>query len=252
MKLKNKVAVITGGSSGIGLEMAKEFIAEGASVVICGRNRDALEAAQQKLGKDVHVVQADISKFTDLDKLYTSTVKQFGKIDVLVANASGDIRFLLMDQIDEPLFDSMNNNIFKGTFFTIQKALPHLNDNASIITFSATGQSMGFPGSTVAAANKAAVRSLVRGVSADLLPSRGIRANCISPGPIDTPLFDKLGIPEEIIAGMKENFKQQIPLKRFGTANEVAKVALFLASSDSSFIVGEEIKVGGGDGNLRI
>lgn len=252
MKLKNKVAVITGGSSGIGLEIAKEFIAEGASIVICGRNHDALDAVQQMLGKDVHVVQADISKLTDLDNLYASTVKQFGKIDVLVANAAGDINFLPMDQIDEPLFDSMTNTIFKGTFFTIQKALPHLNNNASIITLSATGQSMGFPGSTVAAANKAAVRSLARGVSADLLPSRGIRANCISPGPIDTPLFNKLGIPEEMLAAVKENFKQQVPLKRFGTANEVAKVALFLASSDSSYIVGEEIKVGGGDGNLRI
>lgn len=250
MRLQKKVVVITGGSSGIGLAAAKEFKAEGASVAICGRNRKTLDEAQKQLGDDVLVVQADISNLPDLDRLFETTVEQFGKVDVLVANA-GDGKFMPMDQIDEVLFDYMANINFKGTFFTIQKALPHLNNGASIIVVSATGQSMGFPGSTALAANKAAIRSLARSVSADLLPSRGIRANCISPGPIDTPLYYKVGIPENQVAGVKEGFKQLVPLKRMGTPEEVAKVALFLASSDSSFIIGEEIKVGGGEGNLR-
>ncbi|VAX21247.1 3-oxoacyl-[acyl-carrier protein] reductase [hydrothermal vent metagenome] len=251
MKLKGKVAVITGGSSGIGLAIAKEFKNQGASVVICGRNRKALDDAQKGLGDSILTAQADISSLPELARLFQATIERFGKIDILVANAA-DIKFLPMDQIDEALFDYMTNNTFKGAFFTIQKALPHLNDGASIILLSATGQSMGFPGSTAAAANKAAIRSLARGVSADFLPSRGIRANCISPGPIDTPLFDKLGLPENQVAGMKKGFEQSIPLKRMGTPEEVAKVALFLASSESSFVIGEEIQVGGGEGNFRV
>lgn len=251
MRLKNKIAVITGGSSGIGLATAKEFKAEGASVVICGRNQEALGDAQKELGDNVLSMQADITRLSDLDRLFEATVEHYGKIDILVANA-GDVKFMPMEFVDEASFDYVMNNSFKGTFFTIQRALPHLNDEASIIVLSATGQSMGFPASTVAAANKAAIRSLARGISADLLPSRGIRVNCISPGPIDTPLFDRLGLPPDQVAGMKEGFKQQIPLKRMGTPEEVAKVALFLGSSDSSFVIGEEIKVGGGEGNLRV
>jgi len=234
MKLKNKVAVITGGTSGIGLATAKVFIAEGASVVICGRDKNRLDEAQQELGDEVLVVQVDVAKLADLDRLYTSTIDRFGKVDILVTCAAGDIKFLPMDMIDEKMFDDMTTNIFKGTFFTIQKGLPHFNDDASIVVFSATGQSIGFPGSTAAAANKAAVCSLARGVSADLLPSRGIRVNCISP-----------------VVGMKEAFKQQIPLHRMGTAEEVASLTLFLASPESSFIIGEEIKISGGEGNFR-
>lgn len=251
MRLKNKVAVVTGGSSGIGLATAQEFIAAGASVCVCGRSQKALDESRDQLGEDVLYMQSDITCLTDLEKLFAATEERFGKIDVLVANA-GDIKFMPIEFFDEATFDYVTSNSFKGTFFTIQKALPHLNNNASIIVLSATGQSMGFPASTVAAANKAAIRSLARGVSADLLPTRGIRTNCISPGPIETPLFDKLGLPEERVAGMKEGFKQLIPLKRMGTPEEVAKVAVFLASDDSSFVIGEEIKVGGGEGNLRI
>lgn len=251
MSLKKKVAVITGGSSGIGLATARGFISEGASVCICGRNQKALDEARDQLGEDVLYIQSDITSLMDLEWLFSATEERFGKIDVLVANA-GEVKFMPMDYFDEAGFDSVTRSSFKGTFFTIQKALPHLNNGASIILLSATAQSFGFPGSTVAAANKAAIRSLARGISADLLPTRGIRANCISPGPIETPLFDKLGLPEEQVTGMKEGFKQLIPLKRLGTPEEVAKVAVFLASDDSSFIIGEEIKVGGGEGNLRV
>lgn len=251
MRLINKVAVVTGGSSGIGLATAQAFKAEGASVAICGRNQDRLDAAQKQLGEDAFCQQSDITRLTDLERFFTTTEARFGKIDVLVANA-GEVKFMPMDYFDEASFDHVMSNSFKGTFFTIQKALPYLNNGASIIVLSATGQSFGFPGSTVAAANKAAIRSLSRGISADLLPTRGIRVNCISPGPIATPLFDKLGLPEEQLIGMKEMFKQQIPLKRMGTAEEVASTIVFLASDESSFVIGEEIKVGGGEGNLRI
>jgi len=251
MRLENKIAVITGGSSGIGLATAREFKAEGASVVICGRNSETLKEAREQLGDDVLAVQADISNLSDIELLMQTATERFGKIDVLFANA-GDVKFLPMDMIDEASFDYVTNNSFKGTFFTIQKALPYLNDGASIIVMSATGQSMGFPASAVAAANKAAIRSLARGISADLLPGRGIRANCISPGPIETPLFNKLGLPPEQVSGMKEAFRQLIPMKRMGTPEEVAKVAVFLASDESSFVAGEEIKVSGGEGNLRV
>jgi NAD(P)-dependent dehydrogenase (short-subunit alcohol dehydrogenase family) len=251
MRLKNKVAVVTGGSSGIGLATAQNLKAEGASVAICGRSQDALNVAQEQLGQDVLCLQSDIACLTDLERFFAAIEARFGKIDVLVANA-GDVKFMPMDYFDEASFDYVTSNSFKGTFFTIQKALPHLNNSASIIVLSATGQSFGFPGSTVAAANKAAICSLARGVSADLLPTRGIRVNCISPGPIETPLFDKLGLPEEQVIGMKEIFKQQIPLKRMGTVEEVASTIVFLASDESSFVIGEEIKVGGGEGNLRV
>ncbi|MEN8207444.1 MAG: SDR family oxidoreductase [Pseudomonadota bacterium] len=251
MRLENKVAVITGGSSGIGLATAQDFISEGASLCICGRHQEALDKARNLLGEDVLYIQSDITNLNDLEKLFSDTEARFGKIDVLMANA-GEVKFMPIEFFDEAGFDDVTSSSFKGTFFTIQKALPHLNNNASIIVLSATGQSMGFPASTVTAANKAAIRSLARGISADLLPTRGIRVNCISPGPVETPLFDKLGLLEEQVEGMKEGFKKLIPLKRLGRPEEVAKVASFLASDESSFVIGEEIKVSGGEGNLRI
>ncbi len=250
MRLENQVAVITGGSSGIGLATAKEFKAEGGSVAICGRNPKALDEARKQLGDDVLAVQADISSLSDLDQFFQKTVERFGKIDVLVANA-GDGKFIPIDQVDEASFDHMSTVNFKGTFFTIQKALSHMNDGASIILISATGQSKGFPGATVMGAVKAAIRSLARSVSSDLLPTRGIRVNCISPGPIDTPLFNKY-LPKDLVEGAKEMFKQIVPLGRMGTPEEVAKLALFLASSESSFIIGEEIQIDGGESNLRV
>lgn len=248
MRLKNKVAVITGGNSGIGLGIAEEFKKQGASIVIFGRNRKTLDEAGKKLGPDVLVVQGDVVYMKEIDRLYKSTVDKFGKIDVLVVNAGGG-RFQPFEQVDEATFNSMVDINFKGAFFTIQKALPHLNDGASIILVASVAQSKGFATTSVYSATKAALRSLARTLSAELLP-RGIRVNCISPGPIETPIFHRIGLPEDQVPEMKEGFKQAVPLKRLGTVDEVAKSVLFLASSDSSFIVGEEIQVDGGMGNL--
>ena len=251
MRLSGKTAVITGGNSGIGLGIAKEFINEGASVTILGRNRKTLDEAAEKLGKDSLVIQGDITKMADIENLYDQTESKFGKIDVLVVNAGGGsvVPFSL---VEESIFDDGVDLNFKGTFFTIQKALPHLNDNASIIIVSSVAHRLGFPGMSVYGATKAAIRSLARTISAELLPERGIRVNVVSPGPIETPIYNRMGIPEDQVDGMKESFKSLIPLKRFGTTEEIAKTVLFLASSESSFIVGEDISVDGGIVNLGV
>ncbi|MCH8928814.1 MAG: SDR family oxidoreductase [Candidatus Marinimicrobia bacterium] len=251
MRLSGKTAVITGGNSGIGLGIAKEFINEGASVTILGRNRKTLDEAAEKLGKDSLVIQGDITKMADIENLYDQTESKFGKIDVLVVNAGG-ASVVPFSLVEESIFDDGVDLNFKGTFFTIQKALPHLNDNASIIIVSSVAHRLGFPGMSVYGATKAAIRSLARTISAELLPERGIRVNVVSPGPIETPIFDRMGIPEDQVDGMKESFKSLIPLKRFGTTEEIAKTVLFLASSESSFIVGEDISVDGGIVNLGV
>jgi NAD(P)-dependent dehydrogenase (short-subunit alcohol dehydrogenase family) len=248
MRLKDKVAVITGGNSGIGLGIAEEFKAEGASLVIMGRNQQTLDVVQQRLGVDTLIVQGDVSEMADLDTLYERTVARFGKIDILVANA-GIARFAPIEQVDEAIFDNIVNINFKGTYFTVQKALPHFNEGGSIILISSNGQGRGFPTTSVYSATKAAVRSLARTLSTELL-ARRIRVNAISPGAIDTPIFGTIGIPEEYLAEAKKDIQSQVPLKRFGTLKELAMVAVFLASSDSSFILGEEITVDGGWSNL--
>ena len=248
MKLKGKVAVITGGNSGIGFSIAEEFKNQGASVVICGRDRKTLDDSQKKLGRDVLVIQADVANMTDIESLYKSTMERFGKIDSLVVNA-GVALFGPVDQVDEKTFDTMVNINFKGAFFTIQKALSYLNDGASIVLISSIAQSKGVATTSVYSATKAALRSLAKTLSADLLPRR-IRVNVVSPGPIETPIFGKLGLPAEAVEPAKESFTQMVPMKRMGTSEEVAKAVLFLASRDSSFITGEEIQVDGGMANL--
>lgn len=248
MKLKDKVAIITGGNSGIGLGIAEEFKRQEASLVICGRDKKTLDEAQQQLGNDVLVVQADVSYLQDIDRLYERATQRFGKIDILIVNAGIGI-FQPIEQVDEAAFDSLVNINFKGSYFTIQKALPHLNDGASVVLISSVAQSKGMAATSVYSGTKAALRSMARTLSVDLI-ERGIRVNVISPGPIETPAFAKLGVPPEQVPAMKEGFRQMVPLKRFGTVGEVAKAALFLASEDSSFIVGEEIQVDGGLVNL--
>ncbi len=248
MKLKDKVAVITGGNSGIGLGIAEEFKRQGASIAICGRDKKTLDVAQMQLGKDALVVQADVACLPNIDHLYKRVTERFDKIDILIVNAGLAI-FQPLEQVDEATFDAQVDVNFKGAYFTLQKALPYLNDGASVVLISSVAQSKGIATMSVYSATKAALRSMARTLSADLTP-RGIRVNVISPGPIETPIFEKLGIPPEQLDGAKEAFRQMVPLKRFGTIDEVAKATLFLASADSSFIVGEEIQVDGGLVNL--
>ena len=244
MKLSKKIVVITGGNSGIGLGIAREFARQGASIVIFGRNQESLESATAEIGGETLVVQGDVTSVSDLDRLFESTVQKFGKIDVLIVNA-GVARPAPVDEVDEDAFDFLSDINFKGAFFTVQRALPRLNDGASIILTSSTANSIGMPGMAVYGATKAAVRSLARTLSAELLP-RGIRVNTLSPGAIETPIWGRTGLQQEELDQMASELGSQIPMGRFGTSDEMAKAALFLASDDSSYVAGAELVVDGG------
>ena len=248
MKLAGKVAVITGGNSGIGLAIAQEFTHQGANVVIFGRNAQTLDEASEHIGNGTLAVQGDVTQLADLERLYQQTIARFGKIDILVANA-GVAKPAPLDLTDEALFDLTSDVNFKGAFFTVQKAVPHLNEGASIILTTSAGNVKGLPNFSVYVATKAAVRSLARSFSAELLP-RGIRVNALSPGPIETPIFGRMGLPQEAVDGIAEQISAMTPIKRFGQPNEMAKAALFLASPDSSYVVGSELVADGGMSQL--
>ena len=240
MRLKGKVAVITGGNSGIGLAIAQEFKTQGADVAIFGRSQKTVDEAVRAIGNGTLAVRGDVTHLANLDRLYEQTVERFGKVDILVVNA-GIAKPAPVERLDEALFDEISNTNFKGAFFTVQRALAYLNDGASIILVTGSVNQKGIPGYSVIAATKAALRSLARTFSAELLP-RGIRVNALSPGAIETPILGKLGLPQEILDSMPET----IPMKRVGRAEEMAKTALFLASTDSSYIAGTELVADGG------
>lgn len=244
-KLNNKVAVITGGSTGIGLASAKTFIAEGAKVVITGRTQETLDAAVAEINSEhLTAIQSDTSKLSDIDNLVAQVKDKFGKVDILFANA-GIAWFAPIDQVDEAFFDAHFNTNVKGLFFTIQKLLPIFNDGGSIVLNASAVVHKGFENGSVYSATKGAVRNFARTISTDLAP-RGIRVNVVSPGPIETPIYTKMGMTDEQLAGMAEGFAAMVPMKRFGASEEVAKAVLFLASDDSSYVLGEEILVDGG------
>jgi NAD(P)-dependent dehydrogenase (short-subunit alcohol dehydrogenase family) len=243
-KLTNKVAVITGGSSGIGLATAKEFINQGARVVIFGRGKDALTSAVNELGPDSFAVQGDVANPKDLEKLFAETKSRFGKVDVLVINAA-QIKLTPIADTTEALFDEMIDINFKGGYFTLQKSIPYLNNNASVVVMTSWLNTIGFAGSSLLSASKAALRSLVRVASAELI-EKGIRVNAVSPGAIGTPLWGKIGLPENVLKAAGEAITSQIPMKRWGQPEEIAKAILFLSCEDSSYIVGNELTVDGG------
>jgi NAD(P)-dependent dehydrogenase (short-subunit alcohol dehydrogenase family) len=238
-KLDNKVAVITGGTSGMGLATAKRFVAEGAFVFIMGRRQQELDAAVRDMGgSHVTGVQGDIAKLTDLDRLYEIVKSQKGRVDIVFANA-GVGEFVATDAVTETHFDKTFDVNVKGTLFTVQKALPLFNDGGSIILTGSIASVKGIPSFSVYCASKAAIRSFVRTWTLEL-KDRKIRANVISPGTIDTPILAPL--PKQAIAQIVAS----IPMGRMGSADEIAKVAVFLASDDSSFVTGIELFVDGG------
>lgn len=243
-KLKNKVAVITGANSGIGLATAKLFLKEGAKVVLSGRRQEALEDVAKDLTGNFITVVADVAKPTDNVKLIKVAKEKYGSIDVLFLNA-GIAPPVSATDISELHYDEIFNINVKGPILTVKEALPVINDGGSILFTTSIVNQKGFDGFGVYSASKGAVRSYAR-VLASEVKSRGIRVNSIAPGPIETPIFGKMGLPQDVIEGLGKEFGEQIPLGRFGKPEEIANTALFLASDDASFINGIEIEVDGG------
>lgn len=243
-KLEGKIAVITGGNSGIGLATAKRFVSEGAYVFINGRRQKELDLALSEIGKNVTGIQGDVSNLADLDRLYNTVKDQKGHLDILFANA-GIAQFAPLGEISEEHFDNIFRINVKGLLFTVQKTLPLFQNGGSIILNASIGSSKGFEETSVYSATKAAVRSFARTWTGDLR-HRKIRVNAISPGPIDTPIFSNVLQNEEQIDQFKKNIVNTVPMGRMGSPDEVAKVVSFLASDDSSYITGIELFVDGG------
>ena len=245
-RLEGKVAVITGGTSGIGLATAQRFVDEGAYVFITGRRQSELDVAINQIGKNVIGVQGDVSNLADLDRLYATVKEQKGRIDILFANA-GVGELVPLGEISEAHFDKTFGINVKGLLFTVQKALPLFQDGdgGSIILTASVGGSKGNPASSVYGASKAAVRSFARTWTVDLR-QRKIRVNAISPGPIDTTIFSTAVQTEEESKQVKTSLVASVPMGRMGSPDEIAKAATFLASDDSSFITGIELFVDGG------
>jgi NAD(P)-dependent dehydrogenase (short-subunit alcohol dehydrogenase family) len=243
-KLDGKVALITGGNSGIGFATAQLFVKEGAYVYVTGRTQAKLDAAVKKIGSNVTGVQGDVAKLDDLDRLFAQIKKDKGKLDVIFANA-GIAMYAALGEIDEVFYDSIFDGNVKGMLFTVQKALPLLPDGASIILNASIVGSKGLPANSVYSATKAAVRSFARTFTTDL-KARKIRVNTISPGPIDTEGLRELFGSSPVGQERLKNINTIIPLGRLGQPDEIAKAALFLASDDSSFITGIELFVDGG------
>ncbi|HYJ02528.1 MAG TPA: glucose 1-dehydrogenase [Nitrososphaeraceae archaeon] len=243
-KLYGKIAVITGGNSGIGLATAKRFVSEGANVFIFGRRQNEIDAGISEIGKNVIGIQGDVSNLADLDRLYDVVKDQKGHLDILFANA-GIAQFAPLEEISEEHFDKIFRINVKGLLFTVQKALPILEDGGSIILNASIGSSKGVGGSSVYSATKAAVRSFARTWTVDLR-DRKIRVNAISPGPIDTPIFSSITQNEEQSELFKKNIVNAVPMKRMGSPDEVAKAVSFLASDESSYVTGIELFVDGG------
>jgi NAD(P)-dependent dehydrogenase (short-subunit alcohol dehydrogenase family) len=243
-RLDGKVAVITGGNSGIGLATAKRFVAEGAYVFITARRQDALDKAVSEIGKNVTAIRADVSKMEDIERIYKDVVAKKGKIDILFANA-GIVEPTQTAEETPEHFDKTFNTNARGVYFTVQKALPFLNDGASIILTGSGAWQKGIPMYSTYAATKAALRSFVRTWTTEFA-SRGIRANVISPGPIETPMIEGQLPTKEANDAMRQQLTALIPLGRIGRPEEVASAALFLASDESSFVTGIDLPVDGG------
>jgi NAD(P)-dependent dehydrogenase (short-subunit alcohol dehydrogenase family) len=243
-RLEGKVAVITGGNSGIGLATAERFVAEGAFVFITGRRQTALDAAVERIGRNVTAVRGDVTNLADLDRLHDVVMAEKGRVDILFANA-GEGELVPLGQITEAHYHKMMDLNVKGVLFSVQKLLPLMPEGASIILNASAATIKGIPASSVYSAAKAAVRSFARTWTVDL-KDRKIRVNTISPGPIETPATDKLGGGGESTKKLKANLAAMVPMGRIGQPDEFAKAVVFLASEDSSFVTGIELFVDGG------
>lgn len=252
-KLQNKVAVVTGGNSGIGFGIAEALQNEGAVGTVTGRNQETLNQAVRELGTDFIGITGDVTRMEDLERIFQDTFERFGKIDTLVVNAGGIVEgspMAAIMEVSEDNYDRYMDLNLKSAYFTVQKALPYLNEGASIILIGSSAAHRAAPGMTVYAAAKAAVISLAKGLSLDLL-ARKIRVNTLSPGSIDTPVFGKI-VPPEQLEQVKQVWKDLIPVGRMGRPSEMGRAAVFLASDDSSFIVGTEILADGGMTNISL
>jgi NAD(P)-dependent dehydrogenase (short-subunit alcohol dehydrogenase family) len=242
-KLKNKVAVITGGNSGIGFGIAQQFNIEGAKGAIIGRNQETLARSAAQLGNEFIALNADVTKLTDLERVFNETAEKFGKIDVVVANAGAGTTGTVADT-SEADYDHLLDLNLKSVYFTVQKALPYMNDGGSIILIGSNAAHRAYPSFGLYGAAKAAVIFLAKSFSNDLL-NRNIRVNVITPGTTDTPAFDKF-VPAEQIEAIKAHFAGSMPIGRIGQPSDIGKTAVFLASDDSSFLLGAELLVDGG------
>jgi NAD(P)-dependent dehydrogenase (short-subunit alcohol dehydrogenase family) len=243
-KLSNKVAVITGGNSGIGLSTAKAFVDEGAKVVIFGRDQASLDRAVETLGSHALGVRGDVTSDADLATLFATATRAFGRVDALFVNA-GVAEFVPVEGVTDAHFDRLFDINVKGVLKTVQKAIPALNDGAAIVLTTSGANEIGMPGGSVYGATKAAVRSFARTFSAELV-HRGIRVNAVSPGPVATPIFGRMGMPEEQAQAVEAGLAAQVPLKRVAQPDEIARAVVFLASAESSYVVGAELVVDGG------
>jgi NAD(P)-dependent dehydrogenase (short-subunit alcohol dehydrogenase family) len=245
MKLWNKVALITGGTSGIGLETAKLFRDEGARVIVVGADQAGVDSASRRLGNNVLALRADLRVPAELDNVFDEIRRRFGRLDILFANAGIGLAAPLAAVTEKQIDEHFAIN-FKGAFFAVQKAVPlFLADGGSVVLTTSFLNSVGTPGLSILSATKAAVRSLARSLGAELAPRR-IRVNAVSPGPISTPFHGKLGLSQKELKSAAAEIEARVPLHRFGEPHEIAKTVLFLASEDASFMTGAEVIVDGG------
>ncbi len=243
-RFKGKVAVVTGGNSGIGLATAKAFAREGAQVAITGRNDATLGAAAKEIGPGALAIKADVSRLPEIATAMGRIKERFGRIDALFVNA-GIGRFLSFEEVTEAFFDETMGTNLKGAYFTIQKAVPLLAQGAAVVLNGSVNAHMGMPNSSVYGASKAAVVHLAKTLSADLL-ARGVRVNVVSPGPVETPILERMGMSAEQLSQTKSWITGQVPLNRFAHPNEIAAAVLYLSSDESKFIVGTELVIDGG------
>ena len=243
-RFTNKIVVITGGTSGIGLAAARQFIAEGATVVVIGRSPQSVGDAQKEIGASGVAIAADVTKSAELDAVFQTVREKYGRIDVLYVNA-GIAKLGSVAETTEEVFDDILDANFRAAYFTVQKVLPLLSDGGAIVFTTSWFDQTGVAGTSAVSASKAALRNFTRTLASELI-GRKIRVNAVSPGVIDTPLFGKLGLPEANAQELAQALLQQIPAKRFGKPEEVAMAVAFLASDDSSYITGVELAVDGG------